>query len=76
MHAALASPALVTPFHALQWTSEQLADAVPLRLHQVFSIDALRDALQAPCANHASPPARRLHSYLGANATPALFRVR
>ncbi|MEP6634446.1 MAG: hypothetical protein ABJA62_09580 [Luteimonas sp.] len=36
------------PFQQLKWTCDDLADAVPLRLHEMFAFDANRDA---PAAN-------------------------
>jgi hypothetical protein len=59
------------------WTAQELAEAVPLRLHELFAFDAIRNGAIADSAND------RLHfghgqprNYLP--ATPALdvFRVR
>ena len=58
----------------LHWTSEQLADAVPLRLHQLFAFDAGRAGDSA----NASIPLRQLkpRRYLTASPAPDVFRVR
>ncbi|MDH5835171.1 hypothetical protein [Luteimonas kalidii] len=33
------------------WTAQQLADAVPVRLHQLFAFDARHEGADAPAAN-------------------------
>ena len=58
----------------LHWTSEQLADAVPLRLHQLFAFDAgdlLGSANAASASRHA-----RSGNYLPATPAPDVFRIR
>ena len=46
---------VVFPEH-LHWTAQQLAEAVPLRLHELFAFDA---TTQAGAANRAQPRPRR-----------------
>lgn len=65
------------PFH-LNWTSHDLADAVPLRLHQLLDFDSHREGVRADSANHA-PYARRsrnAHGYLDMPALPTSFLIR
>jgi len=57
----------------LHWTSQQLADAVPLPLHQLFAFHAVDRADAANTAPAASPAPRR---YLPATPAPDVFRVR
>ena len=58
----------------LHWTSEQLADAVPLRLHELLAFNAA----QAGASANASMPTRQLtpRRYLPASPAPDVFRVR
>lgn len=58
-----------------QWTSQDLADAVPLRLHELFDFDAVRDGPVAPSANGEPQRTWRRHDYLRLPALPASFRV-
>ncbi len=53
-----------------RWTPEQLADAVPLRLSEVFRFEA-------PNARAANAPrhGKRAASYLADTSAPAPFRV-
>lgn len=70
MHASLD-----TPFETLHWTSQDLVDAVPLRLHQIDLFDA---AIHGD-ANASNEPRQRLriaHGYRCEPASPARFRVR
>jgi len=46
---------VVFPEH-LHWTAQQLTEAVPLRLHELFAFDA---ATQAGAANRSPPQPRR-----------------
>ena len=67
---------LDTPFEALRWTSQDIADAVPLRLHQVDLFDAAgdRDA-GTDAANEPRQRLRIAHGYRG-DAVPApRFRI-
>ena len=60
----------------LHWTAQQLADAVPLRLHELDVFDAARDAGNAPAANAANASqARRGGAYLRPAALHARFRI-
>ncbi len=58
----------------LHWTSEQLADAVPLRLHQLFAFDASGVAASA----NAQPSSRkpRQDNFLPSMPAPDVFRIR
>jgi hypothetical protein len=68
--------ATVTFPSQLNWTSEQLADAVPLRLHQLFAFDAQRDGA-IDSANAQLPPRQsQSRNYLPATPAPDVFRVR
>ncbi len=58
----------------LHWTSEELADAVPLRLHELFAFDAGRDAQVASNAGNQRMSKRR--DYLTASQLRPVFRVR
>jgi hypothetical protein len=66
------------PFQ-LHWTSQELADAVPLRLHEMFGFQAGHDGAQTRSANSTtrampSSHARRDRGYLLATALP-YFRI-
>ncbi|MDE2407451.1 MAG: hypothetical protein KGL91_06265 [Xanthomonadaceae bacterium] len=67
MHTFIALP---SQFH---WTSSQLADAVPRRLHQhaIF-----RAGAQTAAANDARASATRASSYLPAPTARSPFRIR
>jgi hypothetical protein len=56
----------------LNWTAQELAEAVPLRLHELFSFDAGRDA----DASNASQRLPQREGYLPAPTATSLFRVR
>ena len=59
--------------HAFYWTPEQLADAVPLRLHEVVVFDAHdEDALSAANGLRRRLPAS---GYLPARASHSNFRI-
>jgi hypothetical protein len=60
----------------LHWSSEQLADAVPLRLHQLFAFDASSTGVGDSAAN--ALPTRRAPTrpFLPATPAPDVFRVR
>ncbi len=62
------------PF-AAHWTAQDLADAVPLRLFELFAFDADGDGAHlGRVANHA--PRRSLRgAYLRNSALPAFIRV-
>jgi hypothetical protein len=57
-----------------QWTSQELAEAVPLRLHELFAFDAGPDAQIASNAGNQRLPKRR--DYLTASQLLPIFRVR
>ena len=57
----------------LNWTAQELAEAVPLRLHELFAFGVEHD-LRA--ANSAAPRAARRRNYLPAAPALEVFRVR
>ena len=57
-----------------RWTPAQLADAVPLRLSELFAYTLARDAACAP-ANAPRRHARPAPGYLPAEALAPRFRV-
>lgn len=62
------------PF-ALHWTAQELADAVPLRLFELFAFDAGADGADLDrCANQL-PRRRRRGGYLRPTELPAFIRV-
>ena len=66
---------LATPFDRLQWTSQDIADAVPLRLHEID----LFDAASHDDANASNEPRQRLriaHGYRNDPAPAERFRIR
>jgi hypothetical protein len=56
----------------LHWSAQDLADAVPLRLFELFAFDPA-DAM--PSANRGAAPCARRPSYAPAAFPPSLFRV-
>jgi hypothetical protein len=69
------SPAF--PFH-LHWTSDDLADAVPLRLHEMLDFDASRDGPVAASANSLGRTQQRdwrRPGYRLVSNLPAFFRI-
>ena len=73
MKSASTKSASAFPFQ-LHWSSQDIADAVPLRLFELFGFDAGADI--APCANRPQPPRPWHHGYLRANDLPAFIRIR
>ena len=70
MHVSLDSP-----FDRLHWTSQDIADAVPLRLYQID----LFDAASHVDANASNEPRQRLriaHGYRSDAAPTERFRIR
>ena len=62
---------LRSPFDALHWNAQDLADAVPLRLHALFA-----DGLPPPANDARVAAARRWHQgYLRRRDLPALVRI-
>lgn len=57
-----------------RWTSHQLANAVPLRLHQAVDFSALLAGAPA-AANGIHQRKQRIDSYLPSTQQPALFRI-
>lgn len=57
----------------LNWTSQELAEAVPLRLHELFAF-GVEHELRA--ANSAPPRAARRRDYLPAAPVLDVFRIR
>ena len=70
----LPSP-LPSPFDALRWNAQDLADAVPLRLHALFA-DGM-PGLPLPAANDTRAPAPRRWSqaYARRRDLPARIRI-
>ena len=67
----IASASLRSPFDALCWNAQDLADAVPLRLHALFA-----DGLPPPANDARVAAARRWHQgYLRRRDLPALVRI-
>ena len=56
----------------LNWTAQELAEAVPLRLHELFAFDAGRDA-DASNASHRLP---QREGYLPPSPASPFFRIR
>ena len=56
----------------LNWTAQELAEAVPLRLHELFAFDAGRD-VDASNGNHVLP---QRSGYLPPLPPSPFFRVR
>lgn len=66
------------PAH-LHWNAQQLADAVPARLHELFALDAfdVREAANAMPANRERRNGRATGGYLAtAPVLPNRFRFR
>lgn len=61
----------------LHWTADQLADAVPPRLHELFAFDAIDRAHTSTDSANATrlEPTRHTRSYLPGAALHATFRV-
>ncbi len=70
MHASLESP-----FERLRWTSQDIADAVPLRLHELDLFDAATHG-DANAANAARQRLRIAHAYRAVEPLPARFGIR
>ena len=69
---------LDTPFEHLHWTSQDIADAVPLRLcdFDLFDATDCRDADASANAARCHRNARLRQGYLAAAALPGRFNVR
>ena len=66
-----ASASLRSPFDALRWNAQDLADAVPLRLHVLFA-----GGLPLPANDARATASRRWHQgYLRRCDLPALVRI-
>ncbi len=67
------------PFpYGLNWTSQDIADAVPLRLFEVFDFDAVRAGFRTTHQNASALPQPRAwrRAYSAAAALPARVLVR
>ena len=62
------------PAH-LHWTAQQLADAVPPRLSELYAFDVARDGA-APAANREHRAARRKPGYVVHRAMDSRFTIR
>ena len=64
----------------LHWTAQDLADAVPLRLHELFAFDAASDGAATASANAETARAQatraRPRDYRHQSGLPATFRIR
>jgi|HigsolmetaAR201D_1030396.scaffolds.fasta_scaffold01483_5 hypothetical protein len=60
----------------LHWTAQQLADAVPLRLWQLYAFDARPAGRATDAANRAVRRARRTAAYAAPSPLPSRFAVR
>ena len=60
--------------NAFHWTPQQLAEAVPLRLHEALAFDAL-DGDTPSAANAPRERLRIAHQYRAAAALPPRFRI-
>ena len=70
-----ASPA--SPFDNLHWTAQDIADAVPLRLHQIDLFDAADAARDGalPAANGVRARLRIARGYRAEDALAPRFRI-
>ena len=59
----------------LNWTAQELAEAVPLRLHELFAFDAGRD-VDASNTNHALHRLPERTGYLPPLPAHPFFRIR
>lgn len=55
------------------WNSQDLTDAVPLRLHEMFDFDAHRDGVEH--AANVPSQTRRTRGYLSTTPLPQMFRI-
>ena len=58
----------------LHWTSEELADAVPLRLHQLFAFDA--GSVHGSANTQLAPRPSQTGKYLPVMPAADVFRIR
>ena len=58
------------------WTAQQLTDAVPLRLHELYAFDATRDTADCAAANGERNRRQAARSYAARSALPARFGIR
>ena len=58
----------------LHWTAQQLADAVPLRLHELYAFEAARDGRGAANGERRRRPAA--NAYAAPASLPARFDIR
>lgn len=59
----------------LHWTAQELTEAVPLRLHEMFAYDAGRQARLASNASAVQRPLQR-REYTPPAPLPSFFRIR
>jgi len=60
----------------LHWTAQQLADAVPLRLHELFAFDAAHHGAGPAAANGERRRRRAAAGYAARSVLPLHFGVR
>ena len=58
------------------WTAQQLTDAVPMRLHELYAFDAARDTAGCAAANGERKRRQAALSYAARSALPARFGIR
>ena len=58
------------------WTAQQLTDAVPLRLHELYAFDAATSADSGAAANGERRRARAADAYAARSSLPARFGIR
>ena len=64
-----------TPFEHLRWTAQDIADAVPLRLHQIDLFDAASHG-NGNASNESRQRLRIAHGYRSDSMPAAHFRIR
>ena len=68
---------LQSPFETLRWSAQDLADAVPLRLSELFAFDAsLAGIVASDSANPTAATRAQQGSYLPAPPSSTGFRIR
>ena len=61
--------------NAFNWTPQQLAEAVPLRLHEALAFDAAGQQGDLAAANASRERLRIAHHYRADAAMPPRFRI-
>lgn len=66
---------LETPFEHLRWTAQDIADAVPLRLHEI-DVFGTSHRGQSNASEESRQRLRIAHGYRSAPAASTRFRIR